>query len=153
MVIMKENSVLYNIKSIHTSIVRELMKIDGNNELIRGLSPTQMMIIGYILNHSNEDVYQRDLESILNLRRATVSGVLQTMEKNGLIKRITSKKDTRTKIIIMQEDAKKFFLMHQKDFEIIEEYMTKGLTDEEITCFLHIIKKMQGNLKDSIKER
>ena len=40
-----------------------------------------MRIIAYIFN-KNGSIYQRDLERDLNLRRATLSGILNTMEKN-----------------------------------------------------------------------
>ena len=39
------------------------------------------IIIEYILDTDNKEVNQNELENVLKLRRATVSGVLQTMEK------------------------------------------------------------------------
>ena len=41
-------------------------------------------IIAYIFNKEGA-IYQRDLEKDLNLRRATLSGILNTMEKNNLL--------------------------------------------------------------------
>ena len=43
-------------------------------------SPTQMRIIDYIIQNEDKPIYQKDLESIFNLRRATISEVLITME-------------------------------------------------------------------------
>ncbi len=60
---------------------------------------------------SKKTVYQSELEDVLNLRRATVSGILMTMEKNGIIKRVASKKDARTKEIILNEKVEKIFFM------------------------------------------
>ena len=81
------NKVLYQLKSLEKIIIRNLLKdeedhvLNCNNDLA-SLTPTQMQIVEYILNHNNEEIYQKDLENVLNLRRATVSGVLKTMKKN-----------------------------------------------------------------------
>lgn len=106
-----------------------------------------MQIINYILEHMKENIYQRDLENILNLRRATVSGVLQTMEKNKLIKRITDDNDTRAKKIILCENAKEIFLKSEKKFVELEETIVEGISNEELEVFLDVIKKMKENMK------
>ena len=103
---MNDNKVLYEIKSLEKMLVRELINnsdIKDKENLLP--TPTQCQIIEYILNNKNKDIYQKDLEKVLNLRRATVSGVLHTMEKNGLIKRVTDESDTRTKKIILNKKA------------------------------------------------
>ena len=89
---MKSYRVLYDIKSLEALLVRTFIgdMIVQNEESKNFPTPTQMQIIEYIMNVDSEDLYQRDLENVLNLRRATVSGVLQTMEKNSLIERISS---------------------------------------------------------------
>ena len=77
-----EDKLLYNLHLLNKLIAREF--ICNNKDLFCGdPSATQMIIMNYILNHQNEDIYQKDLEEVLHLRRATVSGVLQTMEKHG----------------------------------------------------------------------
>lgn len=73
------------------------------------MTPTQMQIIEYILEHDGSCVYQKDLENVLKLRRATVSGVLQTMEKNDFIERVIDKNDTRVKKIILNKKTSKIF--------------------------------------------
>lgn len=106
-----------------------------------------MQIINYILEHMEENIYQRDLENILNLRRATVSGVLQTMEKNKLIKRVTDDNDTRAKKIILCESAKEIFLKSEKKFVELEEAIVEEISNEELEVFLDVIKKMKENMK------
>ena len=81
-----KQTILYQIKTLGKLILRLFMedrehikKISGSTKPTR----TQFIILSYLIEHSNEDVYQKDLENVLNLRRATVSGVLHTMEKNA----------------------------------------------------------------------
>lgn len=117
-------------------------------------TPTQCQIIEYILNNKNKDIYQKDLEKVLNLRRATVSGVLHTMEKNGLIKRVTDESDTRTKKIILNEKIPERFNEYSKKIKKIENNIIKDISDKDLEIFLKVIsqmkesiKKKEGNLK------
>ena len=152
---MNDNKVLYEIKSLEKMLVRELINnsdiMDKENLLP---TPTQCQIIEYILNNKNKDIYQKDLEKVLNLRRATVSGVLHTMEKNGLIKRVTDESDTRTKKIILNEKIPERFNEYSKKIKKIENNIIKDISDKDLEIFLKVIsqmkesiKKKEGNLK------
>lgn len=152
-VIMQNNNILYQIKTLEKMIFRSLIN-DGCN-IIKTLpkmpppTPTQMQIIEYIMKNSDSDIYQKDLEDILNLRRATVSGVLQTMEKNNLIERIIDTKDTRTKKIIINKKAKILFDKHKKQLENLEISITKNISKEELEIFSKVIEKMKDNITNS----
>lgn len=147
-----EDKLLYNLHLLNKLIAREF--ICNNKDLFCGdPSATQMIIMNYILNHQNEDIYQKDLEEALHLRRATVSGVLQTMEKHELIERVLCDNDVRCKKIILKEKAKKMFDVKKKEFFKLEEVIKKGLSDEEIEIFCHIIESMQNNINEYAKRR
>ena len=153
---MERSKILYQIKSLENMIARKFIKDDEfckqklENKKMTKPTSTQMQIMGYILEHIDEVVYQKDLEEVLNLRRATVSGVLQTMEKNNLIKRVTDTIDTRTKKIILNEKAKESFLKGQKKIIELEKVAIEGVTEEELKIFINVIEKMKNNI---IKER
>ena len=147
-----EDKLLYNLHLLNKLIAREF--ICNNKDLFNGEpSATQMIIMNYILNHQNEDIYQKDLEEALHLRRATVSGVLQTMEKHELIERVLCDNDVRCKKIILKEKAKKMFDVKKMEFFKLEEVIKKGLSDEEIEIFCHIIESMQNNINEYAKRR
>ena len=147
-----EDRLLYNLNLLNKLIGREF--ICNNKDLFNGEpSATQMIIMDYILNHQDEDIYQRDLEEVLHLRRATVSGVLQTMEKHELIERVLCDNDVRCKKIILKEKAKKMFDMKRMEFYKMEEVIKKGLSEEEIEIFCHIIESMQNNINDYANRR
>lgn len=147
---MKEKKIIYQIKSLDKIIFRNVCNDKDNKELISKIvTPTQLQIIEYILEHIEEDIYQKDLENILNLRRATVSGVLQTMEKNNLIERVTAQLDTRTKKIILTKKAKEEFCKRSKKIDDLEEKIIKDISKEELDIFLKVIKKIKNNLESS----
>lgn len=147
---MKENKVLFQIKSLDKMIARNLFKDNDFTECEINIckpTATQMQIIDYILEHIDEDIYQKDLEDVLNLRRATVSGVLQTMEKNNLITRTTCTEDTRVKKIVLNEKAKEIFSRNLLKIKELEKIIAKDITEEELCIFFKVINKMKENIE------
>lgn len=148
-VYMKEKSILYEIKSLEKLIARTFMlasKLDIK-ETKKFPTPSQIQIIQYIVT-SKKTVYQSELEDVLNLRRATVSGILMTMEKNGIIKRVASKKDARTKEIILNEKVEKIFLCHQSEMRMLENVLISGISDAELSTFSKVLSRMRENVSD-----
>lgn len=149
---MKDAKLLYQIKSLEKMILRSLPS-NQVSDLEKDFvcpTPTQMQIMEYIIEHQTEDVYQKDLEDVLKLRRATVSGVLKTMEKNNLIERVTSINDTRTKKIILNRKAKNIFLKREEKINEIEKIVIKDISKEDLCIFSKVIDMMKNNLEKSM---
>ena len=91
--------ILFKLKDLDKMIVRSLLDQE-KLELLP--SPTQMQIIEYIIN-SDEEVLQCDLEKAIKLRRATISGVLKTMEKKDLIEELITSNISDNEINIFLE--------------------------------------------------
>ena len=139
------------IKDLEILIVRILfntVKLDK----FRPPTITQARIMDYILEHK-EEVYQKDLEKALNLRRATVSEVLKTMEKKNLIKRERNSIDARSKKIILLENCKSSHNKIKNNITQLEETLIKNITKEELEIFTTVLKKMQYNLKDKYNKQ
>ena len=142
-----ENIVLFKIKELDKKIVRTILK-ENSDINIPPLTSTQIQILKYMIEHQNEDVYQKDLENVLNLRRATVSGVLQTMEKNNLIKREIYENDVRVKKIILNEKTKSIFLKNKQKIDEIEKNIIKNISKKDLDKFTQIIDKLITNLNE-----
>lgn len=145
---MKEINVLYEIKSLEKNIVRAFINkqdVDIPENIFP--SPTQFQIIECILESPNQEINQKDLESILNIRRATISGVLQNMEKKNLIKRVTNREDIRTKKIILNEKTKEIFEKKRKTIEHTEKKLIKNISEEDLETFLKVLNIMKENIK------
>lgn len=146
---MDKVNVLYEIKSLECMIAKDFFnKIFDEKDIPKTIpTPTQMRIIEYILKNNDKEIYQKDLEKVFNLTRATISGVLQTMERNNLIIRATSKKDSRTKVIKLSNKTYKIFEENKKRLALLENFITRGIDNREIDNFIKTIDKMKGNLE------
>ncbi len=147
---MKKDKILYKIKSLEKLIVRYSFN-EHFNMNISCPTPTQMQIMEYVLNNQDTNIYQKDLENVLGLRRATVSGVLQTMEKNGLIDRVVTEEDARVKKIILNVKAKKIFDETAKKLEEINGIITKNINEEDLIIFSNVIDIMKDNIIQNCK--
>lgn len=148
---MKKIKLLYQMKDLNKDISVYLHKDQNINNNHQPPTATQIRIINYILSR-NEKIYQRDLEKNLNLTRATLSGVLKTMEKNNILKRTINTKDARSKEIIINEDIKEEFIKIKKKLYNAEKIITKGINKEEIDIFLKVLNKMKENINIELKE-
>lgn len=143
---MEKVNVLREIKEFDIIVAKKFGGPRDNKVRKRPPTPTQMQILEYLLEHQDEDVYQKDLENILNLTRATVSGVLKTMESHKLIDRVTDNVDTRTKKIKLNKCTKEMFDLRKKDFDELEEIILTDVSNEELDSFLKTLTKMKQNV-------
>lgn len=148
---MENKNILYKIKEIDILIIRQLLEHNSDERKLfmkKPLPPTQMQIIEYILEHIEEKIYQKDLEKVLKLRRATVSGVLQTMEKNGLIKRVVLEEDIRAKEIILNDKTRDVFLANQKKLMEIEKTIIYNIDENDLKVFSKVLDNMKNNIEN-----
>lgn len=147
-----ESGIFYELKSLEQEIFRTFFNLD---ELTKKKmpAPTQMRIIGYMLKHQDKDIFQRDLEEVLKLRRATVSEVLQTMEKNGLISREVYEEDSRVKKVVLNQKTKDVFERKKKLFQNIEKSLTKNISKKDLDNFKKVIRQMHDNIEYIKEER
>ena len=152
--IMNKEKVLYQIKTLDKLILRNYICDNKDKNSDYFVTPTQIQVIEYMIEHDDEEVYQKDLEKALDLRRATLSGVLQTMEKNNLLERDLNSNDARVKKIILKYKARNIFLKHKNKIEELEQIVTEGISNEELNIFKNVIEKMKNNLEiyDNNKE-
>ena len=140
----EENKILFNIKKINNDIFKIMMK-DASDKNIHRVSSTQFIIINYLLSH-NKKANQKDIEKDLNMSRASISGVLKTMEKNQIIKRTTSKEDSRTNEISLTKISEERHLQSKKKIDEIEQIVRKDISNDELKIFMNVISKIENNL-------
>lgn len=111
-----------------------------------GLSPVQLKILHYLCLHHQDIIYQRDIEKIIESRRSTTSGILDTMEKNNLIKRINSEIDARSKQIILTDYSYNLAKIMLKQKDEFDNMIQKSITPEELAIFFKVTDKIKNNI-------
>lgn len=102
-------------------------------------------------NSLEKNVFAKDIEAKFDLRRASTTGMLQNMEKRGLIKRETIDSDGRCRRIILTRKAIELRKKLENEIQKVEEKATKGISKQEIEQFIQIAEKMSSNLEKNKK--
>ena len=146
-----DNSVLKNIKIFHQLVINSI----GVKDMPKypSVTTTQIQIMEYIISRPKKCALQKEFEKVLGLSRATVSSVLITMEKNGLIVRITDNTDTRTKKIVLSSNAQRVFNSSKEKIKKIEYICLKDITEKDLNTFINVLSKMTENLKEERYEK
>ena len=133
-------------KYVHMLSRQLKMKLDGAIAKY-GITGTQAGIIRFIYDKSkSKDIFAKDIEEEFEIKGASVTGILQLMERKELIVRVPVDKDARFKKLVLTKKALKLREGIEVDFNEVEKNMKNGINNDEIKVFLSLIKKMLNNL-------
>ena len=78
-----EDNVGYKMRLIHNRIHKQMEAKRIENE--GNITGMQRWTLGYLNDHADTEIYQKDIEQEFKVSRATASNMLQLMERKGLI--------------------------------------------------------------------
>ena len=114
----------------------------------RKYSGTEGKVIHYLFEHRRQTTFQKTIESVFGLRAATATQVLDSLEKNGFIKRVVSKTDARFKEIVLTEKANSLKKDVYRDIDSLEKQIERGIDPEQLRVWREISEKIIENLKE-----
>lgn len=128
---------------------RKIKKRMNDNMQVLGLNGVQSRVMHFILvKYEDGPVFQRDVEKTFGLSRSTATGILQLMEKNGLIHRESVANDARLKSLIPTEKAANLDAQIGEYLRQTEQKLTSGLSNAQIALFQESAARMYANLND-----
>ncbi len=107
----------------------------------------QGRIIGYLYANRGRDVFQRDIQARFSIRRSTVTGMLQLMEKNGFITRRSVDSDARLKKLELTSKGVETHEKIGRSIQQVEERLSAGITRAEKETFLRLCEKIRTNVQ------
>ena len=118
------------------------------NAIDDNLTVSQAYVIDFIsMEGKDRDIFQKDLEKEFDLKRSSISLMLNNMEKSDLIQRVPVAEDARLKKIILTDKA---IMIHKKisnAIDSVENKLCKDLTTDEIKIFYKILDKIRDNIE------
>lgn len=112
------------------------------------LTISQAYVIDFICNEGKDkDVFQKDLESVFDLKRSSISLMLNNMEKSGLIERMLVKEDGRLKKIVLTDKSIKIYEKISDAIDLIENKLSENITEEEVKVFQNVLNKIRNSLE------
>ena len=146
-----ENKRLFGkICSLHRRMSRENTKLFSDY----GITPIQMQTLVFVhLNSENGKlICQKDIENHITLRASSVSTMLRTLEKSGLIERSFADGDARTKIVSLTEKGMGVCFKNKLLMEKCDALVQNALTEAEQAEFEKLLNKILTATEDYKKD-
>lgn len=134
------------IRALQNMITRRIEKSESGNIKER-ISGPNVFILKFLKANETKDIFQRDIEKVLETTKSTCSKVLSTMEGKGLIKRVPVN-DARFNKICLTPLGEEILNDVDSRMEIFEENLKRNLTQEQISTFFYCIDEMKKNISD-----
>ena len=130
------------IKQLHSRALAQCISDKG----IDAFSGEQGKIL-FVL-WQKDKITQKELATETGLAKNTITVMLEKMEKNDLIRRITDENDKRKSLVILTDHAKSL----KKSFDEISDEMLKkvykGFSEEEIDKYEEYLHRIIRNLEE-----
>lgn len=111
------------------------------------LTLVQMRTLGFLLISPDQELYQKDVERELNIRRSTATELLNVLERDGYLRREVVVSDKRLKRLIPTQKAKDLGMRIFQDMQNMEKLLSKDIAQEDLEVFYRVTAQMKRNLK------
>ena len=138
-----ERNLMWILKQLHLSPEQ-----GGKNQMRdMDLSPTQGILLYYLLANKEQDVYGMDLHAVLGLSKSSVSSTLKALKEKGYITTNGSPMDDRKKQIVLTQkayDGEKALYDH---LLAQQKRLCSGIPEQYIQWMEQDLNKMMSNMK------
>lgn len=118
--------------------------INKNLDPAKILNSTQLQIVNYLIKH--EEVIQKDLEIETQLKKSSITGCIDSLEKRGIVQRVQSKDDKRKNYIVLTPFALEKKEMLEERVKKLDAIVRKDIEEDELKTFVKVLNKMLDNL-------
>lgn len=125
-------------------VERTMKNIHDKRFLEYGITLSQASVLHQLWHCDGQT--QKEIQENLSLRGASVSGMVDTLLKKGLILRIQDKEDARCKRLYLSEEGRQLEEQSIKIIMEVENLISKGFSEDEKTIALAWLKKLYSNL-------
>ncbi len=114
-----------------------------------GLGSTQWYVLYQLANEG--PTMQRDLVRMLQIERATMSGIVATLLRKGLVDQVSDRVDQRQKLIRMTAAGTKLW-GELPDLAFIHTAAFDGIDDDEIATAVRVLRTATERLDNLIRK-
>lgn len=135
-------------------VIRRAMDARISAEVTPELTGVRGMLLGQIIraNQEGRDVYQRDVERWMQLRRSSVTALLQAMEQDGFITRCSVEKDARLKSLQATPKGVAYHERIHVSIDKFERELQRGIPAQEMAMARTILEKVLHNAQELTQE-
>ena len=135
----------YEIREIQQMIHQKMEQFRHENDC--ELTFVQTRTIGYLIANQDHDVFQRDLEKELRIRRSTASEILNVLDRDGYLYRLSSQQDARLKKLVLTEKALQLNQKMTENIDRMEALLSQSISQQDQEHFFSVLDQIKKNLE------
>lgn len=109
---------------------------------------THGRILGFLYNHRDKDIFQKDLEAEGCINRSSVTTVLKILEKKGYVERMSMESDARLKKVVLTPLGEEKHLECVAALQKMDQVLSDTISEEEERQLREILIKMTDRLRE-----
>lgn len=110
------------------------------------ISPQQGRMISYIVQNEDKGLIQKDLAEVFQRRGASITSMLQGLEKKGYIERRIPENNERQKNIFVLPKGKALVDETNEAFYAAEKELVHALNEDEVQQLTELLRKNDRSL-------
>lgn len=110
------------------------------------LTQVQVHVLMYIHRHEGQ-VFQKDIEQHLKVRRSTASQILNVLERESYVERMRLDSDARMKEIVVTDKTLALIDSMEKHMKETESMLRVNISKDDMETFFKVIDQIKENLK------
>jgi len=123
--------------------------IDTFHESGIELSKEQWIVLKKL--HDKDGQTQNDLAFITNRSKTSLTRLINTMEKKGLVFRMLSKEDKRINHIYLSDSGKETFLTSLPVIKKLTKDLQENISSEDLSKTIQVLNQIQNNINKKLK--
>ena len=110
-----------------------------------GVTRGQPKILMYLRGHNG--CMQRQMAEDCHMEPASVTGMLQNMEKRGLLRRESDETDKRVQRVYLTQDGEALCAKVEQVMLRLDERLLEGFSEEERECLFAGLERLRENMQ------
>lgn len=111
------------------------------------LTKSQLDILHYLKQHTNEFTCQKDLQDFMHVSNATINGLVNRLEQKGYVERTRSTKDKRVIFVKQTKKADEIHVAIHVRIKQLEQKMVKNVSKEEQDLLFQLLERVIQNIE------
>ncbi|AKP38145.1 MarR family transcriptional regulator [Listeria monocytogenes] len=129
---------------IRSIMIKSKRKMDAKVAQFE-LTTQQARVLGFLNDNAANEIIQKDLQRIFQTRGASITSLIQGLEKKELISRKPSIRDGREKVVTLTEEGKRIVDEFNESFPREDDKAKKILSADEYKIFIDLLSKIDDN--------
>ncbi len=133
----------FKFRLIHESFAKML-----NRQLKEeDMTFSQMMVCGYLWEHRDMKVSQKDISEALHIKHPTTIGLLKRLEEKEMVKVVVDPDNRKYRSIALTEKGDEFIARNRERRHYTDRSLVEGMSEEEIQMLRGLLDRVIDNMK------